>query len=596
MSPWRSLSLPATAALVAAGCPAPAPPPSASAPDAAAAHTATPAVTDAGDPALADAGGPRPAPTTSHWRTHCAHPVPQPPPAAATITSNPFETSVFIAEGHGWPCAIVEDLDSDGALDLATLRAGDSSFHVYWGPIDEGSAVTGVVLPEYLPAQAGCAVLDADDDGRLDVLIGSSGAVVGVYSDGPRSFEVWPDVMPIPPAAPLAHMLVLVPLDLDGVPPLDLLFGGPVPLIQDCGLYGLSRDPGGGRDIFALPHGPVDGWFAMALGRPTGLFELTTEVPFPSDPRGMWLTAAAADFNCDGTCDLALGRDFDTNLLALSDGVRSWSDATAASGIEVPNHAMGAATGDFDGDGRADLYVGDAGPDQLWLATGCGTFTDGAQVSQVAALTDRTVSWGVVALDVDHNGALDLFGTDSMVVVPGGFAPDPEGAGDACPDPVPAAAHPEYLLVNAGGGIMSRVDVPRAADYPPTFNYNFVAAGDLDGDGDVDVVSSDPSQTIRIHRNQAEKSGTWLQVRPVDHHHRPVRGARVEVIHPGGGVRFVELWGSHGASGHSALTAHFGLGDEPGPVEVVVHWPDGATSEHGPLAVGQIVTVPQPLP
>jgi hypothetical protein len=228
--------------------------------------------------------------------------------------------------------------------------------------------------------------------------------------------------------------------------------------------------------------------------------------------------------------------------------------------------------------------VADLGPDGLYLAADCLAFYDAALARGTATATDRTVSWGTVARDFDLDGDADVFTTVSVHVGPGGFTePLCEIAARGYEPPSPmlhvgeADATFSHLVLRAPGGTPN-------GDW-----YTIVAAaGDLDADGDMDVVTSSERGGVHVWENRAARAGSWLGVRPLEGGHIAV-GSRIVVRHPGGGERVEDLYGTFGTGGHSALRAHFGLGEEAGPVTVDVRWPDGTWSTFPEIAVDQHV-------
>jgi hypothetical protein len=370
---------------------------------------------------------------------------------------------------------------------------------------------------------------------------------------------------------------------------MDLVVGGSDDLLVPCGTINTPEDPGGGADVVLSGAVPDDGWVRCFRGQPGGVFTDAHEALCPAIEDGLWLGAAVADLDLDGLPELLLGEDFGTNRVWTRAAAGGMIDITGETGFSTPNHAMGIAAGDVDGDGLPDVYVADLGPDQLHYGTGCRALDLAGLDSGVPLATDRTIAWGIALLDVDHDGDLDVYVGNSTVALPGGFHnPSPT----SCKDYPKTGAQHDLLLLGDGAGAFSPVPVAKAEGYAASWHATSAVAGDLDGDGDLDVVTVEEGAAL-VRWNQAAKAGGAVLVRPRTPKGLPVRGARVELEDPAGGVWRRQLWGEHGYSGHAPLEAHFGVGSSPGPFVVRVIWPEGSESVTS-AATGDRIEVIQP--
>jgi hypothetical protein len=94
-----------------------------------------------------------------------------------------------------------------------------------------------------------------------------------------------------------------------------------------------------------------------------------------------------------------------------------------------------------------------------------------------------------------------------------------------------------------------------------------------------------------VYWNDASAQGHWISIVARDSALRPAYGARVVVTGASGSPRWRDLYGGQGRDGHSELTAHFGLGDEIGPVTVAIRWPDGEWTLSTDVQVDQRIRV-----
>lgn len=340
----------------------------------------------------------------------------------------------------------------------------------------------------------------------------------------------------------------------------------------------LDRD--GAFDILTITRAQGEGprqrlevWWGDGTHTATPLDGL----PHPND------SCTPSDLDGDGDLDLLTGDG--ARIIAVENrGDRSW---------ETPEVLLefGEAQDWLD---LVALHVTDVGPDALYLAAECAALYDAALARGSAAATDRTVSWGATAQDFDLDGDLDVFATVSVAVGPGGFTePICEMAdrGYAAPGPM--------LHVAEGDGAFTHLTLQPGEGTPAGQWYAIVAAtGDVDGDGDVDVVTSSGRAGLHVWENRAERAGAWLGIRPLEAGAVSI-GARV-VVRQAGGERMHDLYGTFGTGGHSELRAWFGLGPEPGSVQVDVRWPDGTWSTWPRVAVDQRIdldreAVPPPV-
>ncbi len=511
---------------------------------------------------------------------------------ASLVAYGDLRLSALSPSKMGARCLVVEDLDGDGALDLLYTTHGqppNTTATIVWGPMTKDSDQSTVEIPVGSYSIWSCTAFDIDDDGDLDILIGSTSSILSLRTVAPRTYVATTDVVEFNPSAPLVPIRFIMPLDLDGKPPLDIVAGGSGEFI-DCFAFSHPSDPGHGENVFLKPLFELVGWSACSIADGKGEFWRDENRPCAASANGQWLVSHQSDFNLDGRPEVLLGEDFGTNALFVSEKGR-WVESAATAGLAEPTHTMGIATADFDGDGRNDIYMTDVGPDRLHLQSTCRTFEDASLISGVAVATDRTISWGIGAGDIDHNGAVDLFVSNSLVAAPGAFVTPANTETASCYWPERAPIQFHSLLMNRGDATFAATEIPHLPGYRADWDQINVATGDLDADGDLDFVVVEHDQPVAIYWNDVPKAGRWLQVVARDLRGRPVLGATVVVRHAGGGERFRELTGQYAVSGHSAIRAHFGLGDDPAPVVVEVRWPHGAVTTVSGVAVDQVLQV-----
>ncbi len=309
---------------------------------------------------------------------------------------------------------------------------------------------------------------------------------------------------------------------------------------------------------------------------------------------GSCLGAVAADFDDDGWLDLYVANDGMPNQLWLNrrDGGfenRALLAGAAVSGQGHPEASMGVAAADFDADGDEDLFIAHLRRETntVYVNDGSGQFVDGSAISGLGAPSLSMTAFGTGWIDFDNDGWLDLLTVNGAVKIIKNLS--------LAGDPFPLHQH-NQLFRNLGNGSFEDV-TPRGGEVFGLSEVSRGAAfGDLDNDGDTDVLINNNSGQARLLLNQVGQDRPWLGLRLVDQAgKRDLLGARAGVVRATGATlwRRVGSNASYGSSSDPRLL--FGLGGDDAIVKVVVRWPDGRSEQWPAKAVqpGAYITLRQ---
>ena len=291
------------------------------------------------------------------------------------------------------------------------------------------------------------------------------------------------------------------------------------------------------------------------------------------------LGVIAADFNNDGWQDIYVANDGEANNLWINQRNGHVQDRAMLSGVAVnmngmPEASMGVDAADFDNDGDVDLFMTHLNrqTNTLYVNNGKGWFQDATVRMGLGASSYKQTGFGAAWIDVDNDGLLDLFSAN------GGVIKDLQQAASGDKFPLKQA---NQLWRNLGQGKYQDISHQQGAGFTRADVSRGAAFGDIDNDGDIDIVVANNAgrPQLLINDINATKKPHWIgfSVKRANGASDAI-GAVVELRLADGSRRFgrVHTDGSYASARDPRVL--FGLGDNKQPVTVVVHWPDGSQS------------------
>ncbi len=309
--------------------------------------------------------------------------------------------------------------------------------------------------------------------------------------------------------------------------------------------------------------------------------------------RGKALGVAFNDADADGLPDVIVANDSTAQQLFLNRGSDGFSEEALSVGLAYNEDGgsfagMGVDFEDYDNDGRPDVVATALSKElyPLFRNEGGGTFGYVTRQAGLAEITARLSGWSVKLVDLDHDGWKDLFAAQGHVL-----------DNVELMEPGLVYLQPPLVALNQAGRF---TDVSASAG--PAFRTSIAgrgtAFGDLDNDGDIDLVLGVLNdRPIVLYSNASESQNHWLQVRLAGQASaRDGQGARVSIRTSSGGeqVRYATTAGGYLSASDPRL--HFGLGSESVVDRITVLWPRGARQVLENVGTDRLIAVREPKP
>ena len=419
----------------------------------------------------------------------------------------------------------------------------------------------------------GVALGDVDNDGDVDVYVTNYGRDAFYLNQGDGTFvdrttaagfqgDQW------------SSAAAFVDYDQDG--DLDLL-------VVHFATFDATRKCGGsagGVDIdYCGPH--------LFTGLPDQLYRNNGDGTFTDVSAAAGITVAArgwgviaTDLTGDSRPDFYVCNDEEPNQLWVNNGDGTFLDeavfrGVAFNGFGRPEASMGVTLGDVDGDQTLDLFMTHVTSETntLYTLDGEDLYSDSSSKCGTAAVDLPFTGWGCGFVDLDHDGDLDLLVANGRVAI---------GPVDPLAQHGPfwnRYAEQNLLFLNAGQGRLENASHKAGTFASRPEITRGLAFGDLDNDGDVDLVTNDLANRLRIYRNTeigptSKSTRHWLQVRALANGRTDI-GALV-TLRTQHHVLLRPVLRSYSYLASNDPRAHFGLGQDDQVQSIEIRWSDGS--------------------
>ncbi len=487
--------------------------------------------------------------------------------------------AIFDADGDGWPDLLFvngKDWAPHGKRSLAALYHNNHD-----GTFADVTAGSGLDVEMY---GMGVAVADYDNDGREDLYITALDGDRLFHNEGRGKFK---DVTAASGIRNANFGTSAAWLDYDRDGKVDLFVANYVQWTKETDLW-CSLD--GTTKSYCTPESYKGTSSKLFHNLGGGRFEDVSQKAGIAEPTAKSLGVTVLDYNGDGWPDLFVANDTQPNKLYRNRKDGTFVDEALESGVAFNEDgtvrgAMGTDAADYDRSGRPHLLVGNFANEMLGLYhnEGSGVFVDEAPKSAVGKASLLTLSFGVFFFDYDLDGWPDIFAANGHLE-------------EEIERVQPRIHYKEPPLVfrnlgSRGKGTFEDVSRSLGADLQRPMVARGAAYGDLDRDGDLDVVVTTNHGPAYLFRNDGGNRNHWLAIKTVGtKSNRDGLGAVVRLVSPGGKQWGMVRSGSSYCS-ESDHTLTFGLGKDAQVTSLTIDWPSGEKQILSNLAANQFLTI-----
>jgi hypothetical protein len=517
-------------------------------------------------------------------------------PGVTTTCGSRAKNYIIEVDGGGLALA---DFDGDGDLDLVVVdgstlervKQGEQGFPTRLF-LNDGSGHFAAANDKWTMRSwrwgMGCAVGDVNSDGWLDLVVTQWGRPqLFVNLDGKGLSEMSNEESGFT-GARWCSSAAFLDYDRDGC--LDLA------LINYLAFDPATIAPPGagctwkGHDVMCGPEGLVPVHDQLYRGSKGITFtDATANAGFKPAEAAFGLGVTTLDYDLDGDTDIYVSNDSTPNFLWENQGDGTFKEVGMLRGVSHDMNGkeqagMGIACGDVNGDGREDLFVTNFSGENnaFYQSKGDRGFRERSAPAGLAGPSIPLLGWGTSLQDFDLDGDLDVS------VMNGHVYPQAD-----LPGTDTSYAQPAQLYRNDGAGNFTVESLAGG----PNRVMRASTCGDIDGDGDLDLVAIELDGPVRVFRNTTlpRKDGPhWLRVQLRSKTgNRFALGARV-VATWSGGKRAAEVRTSGGFQSSVPPEVHFGLGSAAVVSQLSIHWPSGREQKLADVAADRVLVVDEP--
>lgn len=509
---------------------------------------------------------------------------------APNVSGDPRHND-YIVETTGNGLALF-DYDGDGLVDIFLVNAGvldakaaprGAQHHLYrnLGNLKFADVTAAAKIPVTSFGQGTCAG-DYDNDGRLDLVIANWGANTLLRNEGDGTFA---DHSAKLPAGKTRWSTGCAFLDYDRDGDLDLFISNyldfnpantPKPGTKSqCVWKGLP--------VACGPRG-LPGESMTLLRNDGAKFTDVSKAAGVATPKNYYgFTVLTGDYDNDGWPDVFVACDSTPSLLFRNQKNGTFAEEGIVSGAALNEDGreqagMGAAAGDYDGDGKLDIFKTNFSDDTPTLYRNLGDLSF-ADVTVRAGLGIHTkfLGWGAAFWDVDQDGWKDILHVNGHVY------PEVDAAGLK-----EQFAQERTLFWNRGDGEFYDLSAQAGPAVTERHASRGLATADLDNDGTLEVVIVNLHQPPSLWKNFAP-AGNSILIEAKLPNGRDAIGARV-MLTVGTRTLIDEVRSGGFHISHGDLRVHLGLGTAA-KARLSVRWPDGVTKDYGEVPANHWVTV-----
>ncbi|HLH16914.1 MAG TPA: CRTAC1 family protein [Bryobacteraceae bacterium] len=492
----------------------------------------------------------------------------------------------YLPETLGPGCAFL-DYDCDGWLDILIANGCDWPGHkrqrttprLYRnnrdGTFRDVTREAGLDVEMYA---MGIAVGDYDNDGWPDILLTAVGQNRLFRNTGKGHFVDVTARAGLAGRSAFSTSAMWFDYNRDGL--LDLFVCN---YVQWSAQHDVFCSLDGRNKSYCTPEAYRGATCWLFRNRGDGTFEDVTAKSGVFDTSSKSLGVALIDYDRDGWPDFAVANDTQPNKLYHNLRNGTFEETGVRSGVAFSEDGraragMGIDAADFDNSGANGIAITNFDNEMLALyrAGSAGAFADIAMTSGVGAASRNTLGFGCAFLDIDLDGRLDLAAANGHIDA---TVRDVQGH--------TGYAQPPHLFLNQGGGRFRDVAAEAGAEFAAPKVARGLAYGDFDNDGDLDLLLTTNQGPALLYRNDLANGNHGLRLRVTGtKSNRDGIGTVVRLWTPDGQQMRTVKSGSSYLS-QSELPVTFGLGPRDRAPRLVVEWPSGATQEFRDVRSGR---------